>query len=65
MITLDVAAGVTLAIDVPAAAREEDAATLPAIDVSAVPGARVALRRGFAGDGVTVRAACVVAPSSR
>lgn len=65
MITLDVAAGVTLALAVPDGAIEEPQGALPAIDVSAVPGARVAVRRGFTGSGVTLRAACVVAPSDR
>ena len=51
MIALEVAAGVTLHLGVPEGAREEAEGALPGIDVSAVPGARVVLRRGFVREG--------------
>jgi len=65
MIVIDVAPGVTMRLATPADAREEAEASLPSFDVSAVPGARVVVRRGFASDAMTVRAACVIAPSDR
>lgn len=65
MITAAVAPGVTLRLATPEGAREEAEGALPAIDVSAVPGARVVLRRGVVSPDATVRAACVVAPSDR
>jgi hypothetical protein len=48
-IAIDVAPGVTLRLAVPEGAREEAESALPAIDVAQVPGARVAVRRGFVG----------------
>ncbi|MFO0592215.1 MAG: hypothetical protein U0441_32020 [Polyangiaceae bacterium] len=63
--SFDAAKGVVARVAIPAGAQEEAADKLPAIDVSAVPGARVTLRRGFSTDAVTVRAACVTAPSDR
>lgn len=65
MISVEVAPGVTLRIAAPPGAREEPESALVPIDVSAVPGARVVALRGFADGAVTVRAACVVAPSDR
>ncbi len=65
MIVIEVAPGVTMRLATPADAREEAEASLPSFDVSAVPGARVVVRRGFASEAITVRAACVIAPSDR
>jgi hypothetical protein len=61
----DVAPGVVLKLAAPAAAREEPEDALPPLDVSAVPGARVTVKRGLSGDGLALRVACVVAPSDR
>lgn len=63
--SFDAAPGVVARIAAPSGSLEEAADGLPAIDVSAVPGARVTLRRGFRSDEITVRAACVTAPSDR
>lgn len=57
--------GVTLRIGTPDGAREEAADALPAIDVSAVPGAKVVVRVGAASAAAKVRAVCVTAPSDR
>lgn len=65
MITTEIAPGVTLRLAMPEDAREEAEGALPKIDVSAVPGAKVVLRRGAASAATTVRAACVIAPSDR
>jgi hypothetical protein len=65
VIAFEIAPGVTLRLGALDAAREEPESALPAIDVSAVPGARVVLRKGFEGPTVRVRVACVVAPSDR
>jgi hypothetical protein len=59
---------VHLVLRVPEGSREEAEAALPAIDVSGLAGARVALRRGFVrqeGEGVSLRAACVIGPSDK
>ena len=63
--TFEIAPGVVLTLAAPAGVVEEPEASLPPLDVSAVPGARVALKRGMAGDGLVLRAACVLAPSDR
>ena len=60
-----VAPGVWLSLAAPVGGREEAESALPVIDVSAVPGARVVLRRGLASSERVVRAACVTAPSDR
>jgi hypothetical protein len=65
VITAALAPGVTLHLAAPEGALEEAEGALPAIDVSAVPGAKVVLRRGVVGAAVKVRAACVLAPSDR
>lgn len=65
MIEIAVAPGVTLSVAIPEDAREEAEGALPSIDVSAVPGARVTVRRGFADEAMAVRVACVIAPSDR
>lgn len=71
---IEVAPGVTLTVGVPEGARDEGEGALAAIDVSAVPGARVVLRRALrvepasreaASPSMRVQAACVVAPSDR
>jgi hypothetical protein len=60
------AAGVRLRLPLPGAAREEPPEELPAVDLSAIAGARVALRRGLQGEaGLTLRALCATAPSDR
>ena len=56
--TFEIAPGVVLTLAAPAGVVEEPEASLPPLDVSAVPGARVALKRGMAGDGLVLRAAC-------
>jgi hypothetical protein len=65
----DLLADVRLVYAVPAAAREELEGALPVVDVSGLAGARVLLRRGFAGvaegEGVALRAGCVAGPSDR
>lgn len=65
MIALEAAPGVSLLLPVPPGAAEEPDSALPSLDVSAVPGARVVVRRGFASADLTLRAACVIAPSDR
>lgn len=57
------APGVALRLSLPAGARDTPAGALPAIDVSAIAGARVALRRGVDADGLSLRAVCATAPS--
>lgn len=63
---LPLAPGVALSLPWPEQAREEPASRLPAVDLSAIAGARVALRRGAEGpEGLRLRALCVAAPSDR
>lgn len=60
------AGGATLRFVVPSAAVEVSAENLPRFEVSGLPGARIALRRGFLdGAGTNVHVACVEAPSDR
>lgn len=63
--TFEIAPGVVLTLAAPEGVEAEPEASLPPIDVSAVPGARVALKRGVQGEGLVLRAACVLAPSDR
>lgn len=56
---------VRLELTLPEAAIAEPSAELPTLDVSSIPGAEVVERRGWQGGGVTLRAACVRAPSDR
>lgn len=57
---------VRLRLSPPDRAVAEPDADLPAIDVSSIPGASVAIRRGYRGEGgVSLRAICAVAPSDR
>lgn len=66
LVRAEVAPGVWLVLSAPEGAREEPEGALPVIDVGGLPGASIALRRGFVGDGeVTLRAACVRGPSDR
>lgn len=66
VVALPLAPGVALSLRWPEHAREEPASGLPAVDLSAIAGARVALRRGVEGpDGLRVRALCAAAPSDR
>jgi hypothetical protein len=66
IVTLAVTAETSLRLSVPEGAVDEPDAQLPVIDVSRLPGASIALRRGFAGgDGSSLRALCVTAPSER
>lgn len=58
-----VAPGVALRLSLPAGARDTPAEALPAIDVSAIAGASVTLRRGVDADGLSLRAVCATAPS--
>ncbi|AUX48361.1 hypothetical protein SOCE26_098950 [Sorangium cellulosum] len=61
-----VAPGVELRLALLAGARETRETpqeALPAIDVSAIRGAKVALRRGVEADGLSLRAVCATAPS--
>jgi hypothetical protein len=60
---IELGAGAALVAEVPAGLREEPAEALPAFDVSTVPGARVAGRRGFTDGALSVRLACAVAPA--
>src|SRR4051812_23309526 len=58
--------GATLRFVVSASAIEASPEKLPRFDVSGLPGARIALRRGFLDDaGANVFVACVEAPSDR
>ena len=58
--------GATLRFVVPASAVEATSEKLPRFDVSGLPGARIALRRGFLDDtGSSVLVACVEAPSDK
>lgn len=62
----DLGDGVFISLSLPQGAREERESALPVIEVGGLPGASVALRRGFTSpDGVIVRAACVRGPSDR
>ncbi|MGK4001030.1 hypothetical protein WMF31_00290 [Sorangium sp. So ce1036] len=58
-----VAPGLALRLALPAGARDVPEEALPAIDVSALAGAAVTLRRGVEADGLSLRAVCVTAPS--
>ncbi|XXX75869.1 hypothetical protein WMF30_50285 [Sorangium sp. So ce134] len=60
-----VAPGLALRLSLPAGARDAPPEALPAIDVSAIAGARVTLRRGVEADGLSLRAICATAPSRR
>ncbi|WP_437723414.1 hypothetical protein [Sorangium sp. So ce861] len=60
-----VAPGLALRLSLPAGARDAPPEALPAIDVSAIAGAQVTLRRGVEADGVSLRAVCATAPSRR
>jgi hypothetical protein len=66
IVALPVTAETSLRLSVPDDAVDEPAEQLPVIDVSRLPGAAIALRRGFhsAGEG-ELRALCVTAPSDR
>jgi hypothetical protein len=58
--------GASITISLPHDAIEQPAGALPRIEVGGLPGARVALRRGFEVEGgLVVRVACVEAPSDR
>lgn len=58
--------GATLRFVVPTSAQEAATETLPRFEVAGLPGARVALRRGFLDRaGANVHVACVEAPSDR
>lgn len=58
--------GATLRFVVPTTAVEVSAEQLPRLDVSGLPGARIAVRRGFQdAAGTNVHVACVEAPSDR
>lgn len=56
---------VSLVVTLPPGAVDEPAESLPVIDVSRLPGATIALRRGFRSEGLELRAICVAAPSDR
>ncbi|WP_437483489.1 hypothetical protein WME75_42910 [Sorangium sp. So ce1014] len=58
-----VAPGLALRLSLPAGARDALQAVLPSIDVSAIAGAKVTLRRGVDADGLSLRAVCATAPS--
>ncbi|HSO00434.1 MAG TPA: hypothetical protein VLS89_19215, partial [Candidatus Nanopelagicales bacterium] len=61
-----VAPGVALRLPRHADAREEPEGALPAVDLSAIAGARVVVRLGLTGpEGVRVRALCAAAPADR
>lgn len=58
-----VAPGLALRLALPAGARDVPEEALPAIDVSAIAGAVVTLRRGVEADGLSLRAVCATAPA--
>lgn len=58
-----VAPGLGLRLALPAGASDAPKEALPAIDVSAIAGAKVTLLRGVEADGLSLRAVCVTAPS--
>ncbi|WP_437966823.1 hypothetical protein WMF04_45880 [Sorangium sp. So ce260] len=58
-----VAPGLALRLPLPAGGRDAPPEALPAIDVSAIAGAKVTLRRGVDADGLALRAVCATAPS--
>ncbi|WP_437952357.1 hypothetical protein WME98_17555 [Sorangium sp. So ce296] len=60
-----VAPGLALRLSLPAGARDAPPEALPAIDVSAIAGAKVTLRRAVEADDVSLRAVCATAPSRR
>jgi hypothetical protein len=58
--------GARIDLPLPASATAQPESALPPIEVGGLPGARVALRRGFDVEGgLVVRLACVEAPSDR
>lgn len=62
----DIGPGVRLTLKLPSGAKEEADSALPQVEVAGFPGASVTLRKGYEGEGgVTLRAACVRAPSDR
>ncbi|MFO0760792.1 MAG: hypothetical protein U0359_30225 [Byssovorax sp.] len=66
IVSLPITAEASLHLAVPDGAIEEPEAAQPVIDVSRLPGAAIALRRGFqAKEGISMRALCVTAPSDR
>jgi hypothetical protein len=61
-----VLAGATLHFETPRGAIETPSDKLPRFEVSGLPGAHIALRRGFRDDaGIALHVACVEAPSDR
>jgi len=62
----EVAPGVRLRLLLPEPGREQPEVELPRVDLSAIAGARVTLRRGVEGAaGIRLRALCATAPSDR
>ena len=57
--------GLQLRLALPDAARDTPAERLPAVDLSAIAGAQLTLRRGVEAGGLELRAICATAPSSR
>ena len=63
---VQLALGATLRFVAPVGATEVRPKKLPRFDVSGLPGARIAVRRGFLNDaGLALHVACVEAPSDR
>jgi hypothetical protein len=60
---LPLTGGASLALRVPEGALPEPDEALPTLDVSGLPGAWIAARRGYRDGGLTLRAVCVAAPS--
>ncbi len=61
--TLQLAAGASLILAPPAGAVREADEAQPTIDLSNLPGARIAARRGYTSGGLTLRAVCAAAPA--
>jgi hypothetical protein len=62
---LEIVPGVQLSLALPEGAREPRASQLPNVDLSAIAGAKVALRVFVEVDGLLLRAVCATAPSDR
>jgi hypothetical protein len=61
---LPLVAGARLALDAPEGAAREPESALPFVDLSSLPGARVAAREGWTRGPLTLRAVCATAPAS-
>jgi hypothetical protein len=61
--TIDLGAGAGLRLPIPAGASRERDDLVPRVDLSNLPGGRIAARRAYGGAALAVRAICVAAPA--